>query len=263
VSDRETGAGRMPTTYCDDEMMAYRSAKRIFQPGEGIAFDDAYRLAHLPLVNAGHSAVLSEVDGRDYRNGIYEKTRYALVMPISAEARLQSDEAQALNLAMKSASFAPKIAWELGERRRSRLHATLAGGIQEADLDRVVARVQELLDQIGPISVCLKGPFLGTKNTGRIYFPVYPQKIGHEDPFALVQERLGVSPTKLYLVGYYHLREEFDPKETSELAELIDRWRDRVVVETTIPSLEIYAVNDDLALSARVHARISAGGRPV
>ena len=243
--------------YCDDEMLAYRSTKRIFLPGEGTVFDEAYRLAHLPLVNDGHPGVISAIDGRDYRNGTYEKTRYALVMPIPAEIFLRSDEVQALELAMKSASFAPKIAWEFCERRRSRLHATLAGGIQETDIDRIVSLVQALLGRIGPISVCLKGPFLGTRNTGRIYFPVYPQKIGAEDALALVQECIGMSPTKLYLVGYYHLREELDRKETGELAELIDRWRERVLVETTIPSLEIYAVNDDLALSARVHASIS------
>jgi hypothetical protein len=93
-------------------MMAYRSARKIFQPGERVVFDEGYRLAHLPLVNAGHPAVISEVDGRDYRNGTYEKTRYALVMPISADAFLESDQVQALELAMKSSSFAPKIAWE-------------------------------------------------------------------------------------------------------------------------------------------------------
>jgi hypothetical protein len=245
----------MPLIYCDDEMMAYRSARKIFQPGESIVFDEAYRLAHLPLVNAGHPAVISEVDGRDYRNGIYEKTRYALVMPISADAFLESNEAQALELAMKSASFAPKIAWEIGERRRLRLHATLAG-VLETDLDRCVVVVQALLDQIGPISVCLKGPFLGTRNFGRIYFPVYPQNIRGGDPFARVQKIIGVAPTKLYLVGYYHMREELDPLETRELAELIDQWRDRIVVTTTIPLLELYATNDDLALSARVHAKI-------
>ena len=250
-----------PITYCDDSMMAYRSARRIFQPGEGVVFDEGYRLAHLPLVNAGHPAVISEVDGRDYRNGTYEKTRYALVMPISADAFLESDQVQALELAMKSSGFAPKIAWEICERRRLRLHATLASGISEADLDRYAAAVQDLLDQIGSISVCLKGPFQGTRNTGRIYFPVYPQKIRGEDAFALVQKSIGVPPTKLYLVGYYHMRQELDPLETRELAELIDQWRDRIVVTTTIPFLELYATNDDLALSARVHAKISARGR--
>ena len=248
----------MPIIYCDDEMMAYRSAKRIFQLGEGVVFDEGYRLAHLPLVNAGHPAVISEVEGRDYRNGTYEKTRYALVMPISAAAFLESDEVQALELAMKSSSFAPKIAWEMSELRRSRLHATLASGISEADLDRCAAAVQDRLDEIGSISVCLKGPFQGTRNTGRIYFPVYPQNIRGEDPFALIQKSIGVAPTKLYLVGYYNMSQELDPLETRELAELIDRWRDRIVVTTTIPFLELYATNDDLALSARVHAKISA-----
>lgn len=250
-----------PAKYCDDETMAYRSSRRIFQPGERTVFDEAYRLAHLPLVNARHPAVISEIDGRDYRNGTYEKTRYALVMPIAADVLFRSEEARALDLAMKSASFAPKIAWELGERRRSRLHATVAGGIEEADLDCVVGSVQELLDQVGPISVRLKGPFLGTRNTGRIYFPVYPQKIGGEDAFARVQACIGVSPTKLYLVGYYHMREELDPTETSELARLIDRLRERTIAEATISFLEVYAVNDDLALSARIHARMLARER--
>lgn len=244
-----------PITYCADSMMAYQSARKIFQPGEDIVFDEGYRLAHLPLVNAGHPAVISEVDGRDYRNGTYEKTRYAL------DAFLESDEVQALELAMKSSGFAPKIAWDICERRSAQLHATLAGGVPESDLDRHAAVVQDLLDQIGSISVCLKGPFLGTRNTGRIYFPVYPQKIGGEDAFALVQKSIGVSQTKLYLVGYYHMRSEFDPLETRELSELIDQWRDRIVVRTTVPFLELHATNDDLALSARAHAKISARGR--
>ena len=68
-------------------------------------------------------------------------------------------------------------------------------------------------------------------------------------------------PTKIYLVGYYHMREELDPMETSELVELLDQWRDRIVVTSTIPFLELYATNDDLALSARVHAKMSVGGR--
>jgi hypothetical protein len=251
-----------PIIYCDDEMMAYRSARKIFQSGERVVFDEGYRLAHLPLVNAAHPAVISEVDGRDYRNGTYEKTRYALVMPIPGEAFQESGPVQELELAMKSSGFAPKIAWELGELRRSKLHATLASGFSEADLDRCAAAVQDLLDQIGSISVCLKGPFMGTRNTGRIYFPVYPQKIAGEDAFALVQKSIGVAPTKLYLVGYYHMCNELDPLETRELAELLDQWRDRIVVRTTIPFLELLATNDDLALSARTHTKISARGRP-
>jgi hypothetical protein len=57
------------------------------------------------------------------------------------------------------------------------------------------------------------------------------------------------------------MSQELDPLETRELAELIDQWRDRIVVRTTISFLELYATNDDLALSARVHAKISPRGR--
>jgi hypothetical protein len=138
------------------------------------------------------------------------------------------------------------------------LHATIASGLSEPELDRYAAAVQDLLDRIGSISVCLKGPFMGTRNTGRIYFPVYPQKIQGEDAFALVQKRIGAPLTNLYLVGYYHFHDELDPLETLELADLLDRWRDRIVVRTTIPFLELHATNDDLALSARTHAKILA-----
>ena len=104
----------------------------------------------------------------------------------------------------------------------------------------------------------LQGPFVGDRNFGRIYFPVYPQRIDGQDPFALVQESIGVSPTRLYVVGYYHMRSEFDAIETAELAQLIDQWRDQVVIETAIAFMEMYATNDDLALSARIHARLPA-----
>jgi hypothetical protein len=249
----------MPSiTYCGDEMLAYHSSRRKYQPGEGTVFDEAYRLADLPLVNAAHPAVISEVAGRDYRNGTYDKTRYALVMPIAADVLEQSESFQALDRAMRSARFAPKIAWELCERRRSRLHATLASGMAEADLDRCAASAQAVLDRIGPISVRLQGPFVGDRNFGRIYFPVYPQQVDGQDPFALVQQRIGVSPTRLYVVGYYHMRSELDAIETAKLAQLMDQWRDRIVIQTTIASLEMYATNDDLALSARIHARIPA-----
>jgi len=237
-------------------MMAYRSARRIFQPGEHVVFDDAYRLAHLPLVNAGHPAAITELDGRDYQNGTYEKARYALVMPISAEVFQQSDQFQALEREMKSSAFSSKIAWGLCETRRSRLHATLASGLLDADLDRWTIRVQEVLDRIGPISICLKGPFAGNRNTGRVYLPVYPQKIGGADSLALVQQAIGAPQTGLYLVGYYHFLEELDSSETAELAHLIDRWCDRVVAHMSITYLELHATNDDLALSARSYAKI-------
>jgi len=49
------------------------------------------------------------------------------------------------------------------------MHATLASGLLEEDLDRCSAAVQAVLDQIGPIAVRLKGPW-DTRKYRRIYF---------------------------------------------------------------------------------------------
>jgi hypothetical protein len=44
-SRRSSGA---PIIYFDDEMLGYRSGRKMFPPGERIVFDEGYRLAHLP-----------------------------------------------------------------------------------------------------------------------------------------------------------------------------------------------------------------------
>ena len=54
------------------------------------------------------------------------------------------------------------------------------------------------------------------------------------------------------------MREELDPMETSELVQLLDQWRERIVVTSTISIAGIVPPTDDLALSARVHAKMSA-----
>mgnify|MGYP003694256117 CR=1 FL=1 len=88
----------------------------------------------------------------------YEKTRYALVMPISADA-FESDQVQALELAMKSSSFAPKIAWEICERRRHSCMQRHVGGVPEADLDRYAATVRICWIKSVRYPLAPKGPF--------------------------------------------------------------------------------------------------------
>jgi len=243
--------------YCDESMMAYQSMRVIFRPGQCVVFDNRYRLAHLPLVNAQHPAVISKVDDSDYRNGTYKKTRYAFIMPIDDKVFLGADLIREIDQSMKSASFSKKIAWELCETRRTKLHATIVSGLSESDLERCSNEIQNLLDQIGPVSICLKGPLVGVMNTGRIYFPVYPQIMGGEDVFACMQKVIGAPLTRLYLVGYYHMRDELDTSETSELASLLGQWQDKIVLEMNIPYFELHATNDDLALSAYTYKKIS------
>jgi hypothetical protein len=96
--------------------------------GEPFLLDDAYRLAHLPLVNAQHPDVVASIPGKDYRNGVHGRV-LSLVLPIPDSALADSAGFQALEGDLRSASFAGKIAWDVADRRRGRLHATLCGSL--------------------------------------------------------------------------------------------------------------------------------------
>ena len=55
------------------------------------------------------------------------------------------------------------------------------------------------------------------------------------------------------------MRSELDAMETAELAHLIDQWRDRVIVETTISHLE-YLRDQRRPGAVRAHHRENYGG---
>jgi hypothetical protein len=242
---------REPVQFCDDSRLNYVSSRRVFKPGETLDFDDAYRLAHLPLVAPGHPAAIRDAPDQDYRHGTYVKPRCSLVAPVCAESLAASHEFQALERDMRAASFAPKIAWDLCARRASKLHATIVHGLSEDSIVACVLSVQRLFAPLDSISVRLGGPFVGAKNTGRIYFPVYPQVIAGEDAFALIQDAVGAARTRFYVVGYYNLVDPLDAAETADLARFIERWGSVTLAELELTSLVVHETNDDLALSGR------------
>ena len=105
---------------------------------------------------------------------------------------------------------------------------------------------------------------LGSKNTGRIYFPAYPEIVDGQDVFGLIQDALGVRRTQLYVLGYYNLVEELDPEETSELQRIVDENQAEVLrVQSEVCFIQ--ATNDDLVLSGRAVIAIDTSGqvRPV
>jgi hypothetical protein len=228
-----------------------RRVARIFQPGDTLEFDTSYRLTHLPLVAPHHPAAIREMAGENYRNGQYDVPRYSLVVPVPMEALTSSSEFQALEREMRAAAFADKIAWELCERRASKLHASLINDLMEADAEHCADAVARLLPRLGPVLFRLGGPFIGNKNTGRIYFPAYPREIDGEDAFALIQDAAGAARTRFYAIGYYHLVDQLDPRETADLAALLDHWRSVILAEVQVASLVVHATNDNLALSGR------------
>jgi hypothetical protein len=250
--------------YCDEASLAYAAARRRFAPGEALRFDESYRLAHLPLIAPSHPAVLRSAAGTDYQDGRYDRERYALVVPVSFGDLAASASFQAVDAALRKSSFADKIAFDLCERRASKLHVTLGSGLVRSELDQRARAVARQVARLGALRFKLLGPFLGSKNTGRIYFPAYPENVDGQDVFGLIQDALGVARTRFYVLGYYNLAEELAAEETSALQHIVDE-NQAEVLRVQSEACFIQATNDDLVLSGRAVIAIDASGavRPV
>jgi hypothetical protein len=246
--------------YCPPESLAYAASAWKYQSGAPLVFDDTYRAAHLPLVAPEHPAVLPSLSPLDYESGRYRRARYSLILPIESAALGDSPAFRELSRDLLCRTFAQKVAWELIERRATKLHVTLAAGLEEPELERVAATVATVLRAHGPLNYRLAGPFVGSKNYGRIYFPAYPELGAHGNVFSLLQSSLGRPETRLYLLGYYNLLDELTPFEAAELNDVLTRWSDVTIAELTASSLVILGTHDDLALDSEVVARISEAG---
>jgi hypothetical protein len=246
--------------YCTAESLAYAASAWSYQSGAPLLFDEAYRVAHLPLVAPEHPAVLSHLAPLDYESGRYRRTRYSLIVPVEAAALQRAPGFQALEHELARQNFAPKIARELLEQRAAKLHLTLAGGLQQSELDVQPLPLVDVLRAHGPLRYRLGGPFVGAKNHGRIYFPAYPEFGPQGNVFSALQRSMGRPETRLYLLGFYHLREELTPPEAAELHAFLERWAHTTVAELTAASLAIIGTHDDLALDSEIVVRISAEG---
>jgi hypothetical protein len=249
---------RPPPRYAGDEELAYARLRWRHTPGTPFRFDEAYRVAHLPLVAPEHAAAIHAAPGRHYRSGRYDEARYSLVVPIDAAALAASTTLQDVERDLARRSFAAKIAWALLPRRASKLHVTLAGNLEPAALARHADSVRRALAEPLPLRYRLGGPFCGEKNHGRIYFTAHPERVDGGDAFARLQASVGAATTGLYVLGYYNLLDELTPPEAAELGDFLERWRDASVAELEATSLVILAHHDDLALDSHAAARIPA-----
>jgi hypothetical protein len=245
--------------YCSPERLAYSTFLWPFDKGEPFTFDDNYRLAHLPLVARSHPAVIASVEHLDYRWGRYAVARHSLVAPVDAAILASSPAFQAIDADVRGRSFAHKIAWDMLSQRASKLHVTVAGGLRSSEIDASAAAVARAMAGWTALRYRLGGPFVGSKNRGRIYLTAYPEAVDGDDVFALLQDALGVPRTKFYVLGYYNLSDELDPEEAADLADLLATWKDVTVAELAAVHLDILATHDDLALDSEVIRRIPAG----
>ena len=234
--------------FCTDAELGYlRSATR-FSPGESLRFDEPYRLAHLPLIAPRHGLAISRRDGAPYRDGRHAEV-FSLIASIP-ETTLQASAAfQSLQDDVRRASFAPKIAWDIGRRRQGKLHATICGSLSVGSPPNLTERN---LAGIEPFWVELHGLFSGNVNLGRLYLKAYPEKRRGHNAFQAIQSALARKLTDLYPVGLYNFIDEPTASETLELAELLDRWRDTPLVRLLVKDLQLLGSHDDLVLESRI-----------
>ncbi|HEX2114827.1 MAG TPA: hypothetical protein VHM01_10530 [Alphaproteobacteria bacterium] len=246
------------TEFCREASLGYEAARRRFGADDALTFDHSYRLTHLPLVAPGHPLAIRAVPGQDYDNGKYKVPRYSVVVPVDATTLAISPVFRAIDDALRAGSFSAKIAWDICERRASKLHASVINDLATSDADACAASIASVLPALGSLSMRIGGPFIGDRNTGRLYFPVYPQIAAGRDSFSIMQEAVGARLTRFYAVGYYHLRDELDRRETADLARLLERWRYAQVAELPLSTVVVHATNDNLALSGRTYISIDA-----
>ena len=216
-----------------------------------LTLDDAYRLAHLPLVNPAHPDVIERKDGTDYDMGTYDRVRISLVAPVPYR---HLDSSATFNRALaelRSSPLGGKIAWDVYERRKDLLHLTICGRLEAKLSAPEIDAVIPAIARHPAFRFRLGGPWIGSMNTGRIYLPVYPERKGPEDSLQLIQRSLNWPETRLYVVGLWNLTDHLDPVETSALKDFLTRYRDTIFSEILVEELWLSTTHDDMALSSQ------------
>jgi len=236
--------------FADDNLLGYGNAHRTFSEGETLTLDTNYRRAHLPLVNSSHPEVIA-ID-EDYREGIYEVSRYSLVLPVSDERLRQTATFSEIEQTLLTASFSKKVAWDLLDKRKNLLHATISSGLRQDGLESITSILHTFM-MIKPVrKYRFGGLFMGPVNTGRLYFKVYPEVCADGHVFGEIQSLLGLKRTQFFLVGYYNLTDHLNHRETQEMADILKRFRHEILWEDELSELWLLSTHDDLVLSGKI-----------
>ena len=245
--------------FCSDEEMGYERSRTCFIPGEGLQLDETYRLAHLPLVAPQHPKVIAARAGTPYRMGRHP-TVTSLVLPIPGDALRRSPAYLELERDLRSAPFAPKIAWHILEKRWEKLHATIRGFTRGEALPSLNDAQRRELRRIGPLQVDVRGLFSGNLNLGRLYFRVYPERRDGKNLVRQIQRLFGQRETNLYVVGCFNLMDDLVEDEAAALKNVIDRWWNRSILRLELDHLWLLSGKDDLVLDGGVSGSVPLSG---
>ncbi len=238
---------------CGDEELGYRRSRTRFASGAGLALDDTYRFAHLPLVAPDNPRVIPSRKDPAYCMGRHPRV-YSLALPVPSVSLFQSAAFQELKQALWASPFSPKIAWHLLDQRKDRLHATICGSLAvgQEEPPTIGESERRELKSLGPIEVELRGLFSGNVNIGRLYFRVYPERRSGANLLKKVQRALGRRETDLYVVGIYNLTDDLNPIEAAAMNDLLDRWWDQPLLRYQVDALWLLGAMDDLVLDGEI-----------
>jgi hypothetical protein len=194
--------------------------------------------------------------GTPYVMGLRPR-RFSLVLPVPHDALMRSDVYRALDRELRSTRFAAKIAWDMAERRRDKLHATICGTLAAGESPTIAPEARRAIAAIGPLTAELRGLFSGNVNIGRLYLRVYPERRDGVNAFQLVQRALGCRTTDVYLVGLHNLIDPLDADDAAALAAIIERWWHEPLMRLAIDHLVLLSSGDDLALDSEAVERLA------
>lgn len=237
-----------------DEELAYLRSRTAFAAGAGMALDDGYRLAHLPLIDPAHPRAIARKDGTHYENGRHLPI-YSLVVPTLGLH--EAPHYKELEQELREAPFAGKIAWDIVARRQAKLHATVCGSLSIGAPPVIAPAAREALSRIGPFAMELRGLFSGNVNRGRLYLRLYPERRDGQNVLHLLQRALGRLTSDLYVVGIWNLSDDLDVAEATALSGLIERWWNRPILRFTADRLWLMGASDDLVLDSEIVETLS------
>ncbi len=240
--------------FADGTELHYQDARGSL--GATLILDSAYRLAHLPLVNPAHPDVIPRQDGTDYEMGRYDRERISLVAPVPVRHLDSSTTFNHALAALRASPLAGKIAWDVYEQRKGRLHLTICSRLESKHSPGEIDAIASSVARHRAFRVRLGGPWIGSKNHGRVYLPAYPEQRENGDALRLVQRSLYAPETGLYVLGLWNLTDHLDPAETEFLRRFIADFGDATICEFLVEELHLETTHDDLVLSGQTRNAI-------
>lgn len=247
---RESAAKLERADYAGDENLSYERNR--FRTGR-LTLDRSYRLMHLPLVNPGHAEVIRTSDDGEVEEGRFKVARKSLVAFIDWSVFQQVPAVNSMIKAVEEASFGSKVDFQSFERRKDRLHFTISPLQDSVEIDALAQAVAGF----HPFCVRIASLWAGASvNTGRLYLPVYPERVAGETVINTLQTRAGMRRSDFFGLGLFNLMDHLSDTESADLRQFIAGKVAVPLFDSIVEELAVIETFDSLLFDYRVLRRV-------